>query len=331
MPRPRIANIINPSLACHVLSDASVERLIAFADVVCLTADNPPKDALARILCDADGCITSWGTPAPDAEILRGAPRLKIVAHAAGSVQHLACDDLFKRRIVLTSAAPAIAVCVAQSTLALIICSLKRVFQCNKVIHDGGWGAGPHPVMDVEGSTIGIIGASHVGRNVMALLKGMKVNVLLYDPHCNAERAAECDARKVCLEELMRQADVVSLHAPITDETKGMITAGHFAMMKDGATFINTARGILIDEQGLIDELKKGRIYACLDVTHPEPPAADNELRRLDNVVLTPHIAGCVSQARSRMGEYAVEELWRFFHGQPQRFQVTKDMLSRIG
>ena len=134
---------------------------------------------------------------------------------------------------------------------------------------------------------------------------------------------------KVSLEELLRRADVVSLHAPAKPETVHMLNQERLALMKDEALLINTARGALIDEPALIRELEKGRFFAFLDVTDPEPPAADSPLRRLENVVVTPHSAGCIEDC-SRMGEMAVEELRRYFAGEPAVYQITRDMLHRV-
>jgi phosphoglycerate dehydrogenase-like enzyme len=127
----------------------------------------------------------------------------------------------------------------------------------------------------------------------------------------------------------LERADVVSLHAPDNPATRQMLNAERLARMKDDALLINTARGSLIDEQALIEELARGRFFAFLDVTDPEPPAADSPLRRLPNVVVTPHIAGCIENC-NQLGELAVEELRRFFAGQPPIYQITPELLERI-
>jgi phosphoglycerate dehydrogenase-like enzyme len=131
------------------------------------------------------------------------------------------------------------------------------------------------------------------------------------------------------LHSLLRRADVVSLHAPANESTRHMLDAEGLALMKDDALLINTARGALIDEFALVKELSKGRFFAFLDVTDPEPPAAQSPLRKLDNVVVTPHIAGCIENC-NRMGELAVEELRRFFAGEAAVYQVTRESLERI-
>ena len=134
---------------------------------------------------------------------------------------------------------------------------------------------------------------------------------------------------KVELETLLTQADIVTLHAPAKPDTHHLLNAERLALMKDEALLINTARGTLIDEAALIAELSKGRFFAFLDVTDPEPPASDSPLRRLDNVIVVPHLAGCIEDC-SHMGQMAVEELRRFFAGEPPLYQVKPDMFGRI-
>jgi phosphoglycerate dehydrogenase-like enzyme len=155
------------------------------------------------------------------------------------------------------------------------------------------------------------------------------VHILLYDPYVGEEQARSMGVVKVELDELVQEADVISLHAPALPATYHMIDARRLSMMKDDALIINTARGSLIDEEALIRELEKGRFFAFLDVTDPEPPAPDSPLRRLPNVVVTPHIAGCIENC-TRMGERAVEELRRFFAGEPPLNPITRDALDRV-
>ena len=176
---------------------------------------------------------------------------------------------------------------------------------------------------------IGIIGASNVGRHVIKLLGSFSVEILLYDPFVKPEEAKALGVTLVGLDELLRLSDIVSLHAPEKPDTIHMLNAERLAMMKDDALVINTARGALIDEKAFIRELEKGRFFAFLDVTDPEPPAADSPLRKLENVVITPHSAGCIENC-GRMGEMAAEELRRFFAGEPAIYEMKPDMFGRI-
>jgi phosphoglycerate dehydrogenase-like enzyme len=282
------------------------------------------------LLSKADACLASWGVARFDEDVLASAPRLKAVAYAAGSVKPIVSDALWDRDILVTSAAPALGVMVAYTTLALMIVGVKHIFPLSRQVREGSWREGPHwPSRELLRKTVGIIGASHVGRRVIQLLEPFDTVTLLYDPYVSPEEAARLGVTKVELDELLRRSDIVSVHAPALPETRHMLNAERLASIKDGAILINTARGMLIDEAALIAELSKGRFFAFLDVTDPEPPAPDNPLRRLDNVVLTPHLAGIVEDA-SRLGEMEVEELRRFFHGEPPLNRVTREMLPRI-
>jgi phosphoglycerate dehydrogenase-like enzyme len=176
---------------------------------------------------------------------------------------------------------------------------------------------------------VGIIGASNVGRQVIALLKGFEVEVLCHDPFLDADRARALGVELVPLENLLLRSHIVSLHCPANESTWHLLDRVRLQMMRDDALLINTARGSLVDEEALIGELSKGRLFAFLDVTDPEPPADDSPLRRLENVVLTPHIAGCIENCH-RMGELAAEELRRFFAGEPAVYRITPEMLDRL-
>jgi phosphoglycerate dehydrogenase-like enzyme len=252
------------------------------------------------------------------------------MAHMGSSVTRFVSDSLWQRGVRVTTAAPALARDVAVTTLGLMLVGLKRIWPLGQHVRAGGWRESPYwPSRELYGKTVGIIGASHVGRHLIELLRPFDVRVLLYDPYVSPEDAALLGVSKAGLDDLLRQSDVVSLHAPAKPETYHLLDAGRLALMKDDALIINTARGTLIDEEALIAELSWGRFFAFLDVTDPEPPAAGSPLRRLDNVVVTPHLAGCIEDC-GRMGEMAVEELRRHFAGEPPLYEVTAEMLSRI-
>lgn len=287
---------------------------------------------LAELLSKATVCVTSWGSRCIDDALLSGASRLRLVAHAAGSVKPVVSPALWARGIRVTSAAAAIAVGVAETTLGWIIIAAKRGILAGQTTRAGGWLQDmPFPAGDLPGQVIGIVGASHVGRSVIRLLKPFPVEVIVFDPYLTDAAAKDLGVRKVELEELMAHADIITLHAPKTDETHHMIDADQLALMRPGATLINTARGSLIDEAAFVEHLKKGKTWAILDVTDPEPPAADHPFRSLPNVVLTPHFAGAVGSGRARIGDCVLEEIKRFIAGQPLQFEVHEEMLQRIG
>ncbi len=314
-----------------MLSQAALAKLRSFAQVIEHAGDEPATHAdLLAILPQADGCLTSWGVAQLDAEVMAAAPGLKAMAHMGSSVQRFVSEALWARNIHVTTAAPALAEDVAITTLGLMIVGMKRVWPLARHLRRGGWRESPYwPSRELRHKVVGVVGASHVGRHLIRLLKPFAVQILLYDPFVSADQAVELGAEKVTLEDLLRRADIVTLHAPAKPDTHHMLNSERLALIKDEALLINTARGALIDETALIAELSRGRFFAFLDVTDPEPPAPDSPLRHLENVVVIPHLAGCIEDC-SHMGDMAVEELRRFFSGEPPLYQVRPDMFGRI-
>ncbi|MCD8481841.1 MAG: hydroxyacid dehydrogenase [Verrucomicrobia bacterium] len=271
------------------------------------------------LLREVEVIFSGWGMPQVDVAFLRKAPALKAIFYGAGSVKGFVTEELWDRGILVTSAYAANAVPVAEFTFAEIILSLKRYWEHLRFSRTSERWRANEQVIGTFGSTVGIISLGAIGRMVCKRLQSLAVDVIAYDPFWSAERMAELGVRKAeSLEQVFQQADVVSLHAPNLPETAKMIHAGHFRNMRPNATFINTARGQIVDEEGLIDVLRERTdIYALLDVTFPEPPAPGSPLYSMHNVVLTPHIAGSMNNECRRMGNYAIEECRRYIAGEP--------------
>ena len=277
----------------------------------------------------AEVVITGWHTPAITPAMLDAAPRLKLILHAAGSVRYLVPDEAFSRGIRVASANGALARGVAETVLGLTIVGLKGIIPASRMVAAGGWKQGDFgmpgiTVRETFGSTVGVIGAGQVGRHVIDLLRPLGVRVVVADPYLPAEQAEAMGVEVVSLDDLLRQSDVVSLSAPSLASTRHMMGARQFALMKDGAVFINTARGSLVDEDALVAELRLGRIWAFLDVTDPEPPRADHPLRSLPNAVLTPHLAGALSNGCYRLGADAAQQIEDYFAGRPVHGEVEQ-------
>lgn len=316
-----------------VVVDKDLKRLEQFAQVTTRLMPDAEPDTVRKAIAGADACLTGWGTPQLTADIIDAAPDLKMIAHTAGSVKPIVSDAVWERGIRVTSSAAAIAVGVAEHALGLMLSSMKRTYWFNDIIHKGGWLDNDErsKIVETFGIKVGVIGAGNAGRHFIKLLNNFELDILLYDPFVSEEKAKEMGAVKYdSLESMMKEADVISIHAPSLPETTNMLNADNLKLLKDGAIIINTARGAIIDEAALYEELKTGRITACLDVTEPEPPEEDNPLRSLPNVVLTPHIAGAIANNMGRMGSYSISEVERFFSGQPLKYEVTLDDLKRL-
>jgi len=332
MPHPIIAITIGKQHYKRMFNQTAWDAFAAFADVIHHEGAEPAqKNDLLALLPGADACITSWDVAPLDAEVIAAAPRLRALVHMGGSVKKTVSDALWDKGINVFSARPALAKDVAETTLGLMIVGIKNIVPLANHVRAGGWRESPYwPSRELHRNQIGIIGASEVGRHVIALLRPFGAHILLYDPFVAEAQAEKLGVRKVSLEELVREADIVSLHAPLLPATHKMLNADLLGKLKDNCILINTARGGLVDEAALIVELKKGRLFAFLDVTDPEPPAASSPLRSLENVVVMPHLAGCISDC-SDMSILAAEELRRFFKGEPLIHQITPDMIDRLG
>ena len=327
MAKPKVAVLIREPLRERILSDDDLAKLAEVAEVVLSPHERDmTEDEVAAMLSNADGCMSSWGTPPLTSRIVDSSPGLKIWAHAAGSIKPMVADDAWYDGVTVTSAAPAIADDVAEMTMACITMGLRCVVPLSRRM------AANQPVdrdsvRSLYRATVGVISASHVGRRVIERLLPYEARVLLYDPFVDEDEAARLGVELAGLDEMARESDAVTCHAPKLPETYHMLGERHFRAMRDDTIFVNTSRGDNIDEAALVRELEKGRLFAFLDVTSPEPAAPDSPLRSLPNVVLTPHIAGAKS---FRTGAMAVEELCRFFEGRPQIHRVTRDMLPVI-
>ncbi len=333
--RPAIAFAMQPSRTRHVLPDALIRRLDTIGRVLDAAPMQSFDDArAARLLAEAEILVTGWGSPTIDAAALALAPHLKLVAHSAGTVKGLLGDSLFDRGILVSHAAQANALPVAEFTLAAIIFAGKKVFQFRDFYVADRDRTRTIPMQaEAIGNyrrTVGIIGASRIGRRVIELLAPFDYRILLYDPMVGDAEATGLGAEKTDLDTLMASADIVSLHAPSLPATRHMIDAGRLSLMKDSATFINTARGALVDEAALVAVLKTGRIDAVIDVTDPEIPEAASAFYDLPNVFLTPHIAGAVGLERTRLGEMAVEEVIRFIEGRPLLHEIRREDMARM-
>ncbi|WP_049568906.1 hydroxyacid dehydrogenase [Streptomyces sp. SBT349] len=308
-----------------------MSRLAALADLGPGTVVDLRDPEALGLLAGVDVLITGWGCPPLGLDVLDAAPRLRAVLHTGGSVKYLLPPEGWDRGLVVSSAAAANALPVAEYTLGMILLSGKGVFELRERFRaERSFVMGQvHRSVGNAGRRVGLIGASRIGRRVIELLRPFDFDVLLHDPYVTREEAHGLGVRKVDLAELLAMSDVVSVHAPATPETRHLIGRAGLALMRDGAVLLNTSRGSLIDHDALTEELVSGRLRAVLDVTEPEPLPAASPLYDLPNVLLTPHIAGSHGNELRRLGLTAVEELERFLAGRPLCHRVEHGDLHR--
>ncbi|MGW7680022.1 hydroxyacid dehydrogenase [Kribbella sp. NPDC054772] len=287
---------------------------------------------VADELAEAEVLLTGWGCPRITPDVLDAAPKLRAIVHAAGTIKTFVDADVFERGIEVSSAAAANAIPVAEFTLAAIVLAGKRAFRHRDWLRESGVkrplpGA---PVLGALGTTVGVLGASRIGRLVLERLRDLDVTVLVSDPYLSPSEAAALGAEWCDLPTLFAASDIVTVHAPLLPETEGLVSAELLASMPDGGVLINTARGGLVDHAALERECVSGRLDAVLDVTDPEPLPPDSSLLHAPNVFITPHIAGAMGNETTRLGDAAAAEVERLAAGHPLAHAITRDDLNRI-
>jgi phosphoglycerate dehydrogenase-like enzyme len=331
--KPNAAMVMHPVVQDELLREDHMQRI---AQATRLIAPLPFRDFddLGEQCSQVEVLITSWGCPRIDLEVVKRLPRLRLIAHLAGSVKGFLDEEVWRRGVRVTNAVAANAVPVAEYTVAAILFANKRVLQLAEAYREHRKNRAPWtqeaPNAGNYRKTVGIIGASSVGQLVIRLLQPYDLRVLLFDPYMTPMASRKLGAHKVGMSELLSRSDVVSLHAPLLEDTRGMIGAREMALMADGTTLINTARGQLVDTAALTHELVTGRLNAVLDTTDPEVLPEDSPLYDMPNVLLTPHIAGSLGSEAERLSDYIVEEVERFATGAPMKHLVTREQLPRL-
>lgn len=326
----RMVLAATPAYREMVFAPEVVARLEALGEVVVL--DDPgDADALRAALPGTDILITSWGATPLTADVLDRADRLALVAHSASSVKHFVTDEIFRRGLRITQAGQAMALPVAEVSLAFTLSMLHRIQRFDHMMHAGAWRDDVPPQHGLAGSRIGVVGASRTGAEYLRMVVALGADVVVYDPYLTDARAAEFGVRRIDLDDLLRTSRVVALHAPTLPETHHMIGARELALMPDGAALVNTARSWLVDTEALLAEVRSGRLDAALDVFDEEPLPPDSPFRGLPNVLLMPHQAAATVECYFEMGAITAAEIERHATGQPLQYELTEAALARMG
>ncbi|MFF2852182.1 hydroxyacid dehydrogenase [Streptomyces sp. NPDC058001] len=330
--RPRAAVAMSSQAAAAILDPASLAALAQICDLPPLPALDDFSTPRAReILADTDLLVTGWGCPPLDAAALAAAPRLRAVAHTAGSVRHHITDACWDRGIEVSSAAAANALPVAEYTVAMILLSGKRALEQARDYRAARHRADPLAISNAVGNygrTVGILSASLIGRRVIDLLRPYDLEILLHDPYVTPEEAAALGVRPVGLAELFTASDIVSVHTPLLPETQGLVSRDLLTSMRDDAVLLNTARGAVVDQDALTDLVTARRIRAVLDVTDPEVLPPEHPLWDCDTVLITPHLAGSQGNEWRRLADLAIGEVTRWAAGDGFAHPVRRERLA---
>ena len=287
--------------------------------------------ALRAAIRDADALVTTWHSPFLTAAMLDGT-RVRAIVHCGGELGARMEPAVLDRVTVVNTPEP-MAAPVAEMALAMTLALVRRLPQYAQSMREG---EAPDNFRAAQGETlagrrVGIVGFGRIGRAFAKLVAPLGANLVVYDPHTEASAVRALGARHVGLEPLLRRSSVVVLAAALTRKTRGLLDRRRLRLLADGACLVNVARGGLVDLDALVRELRRGRIRAALDVTDPlEPLPKGHELRRLPNVLLTPHVAAGGVEGRRAMGLAAVDALERILAGRRPRHVVTRTDLERM-
>jgi D-3-phosphoglycerate dehydrogenase len=253
-------------------------------------------------------------------DVMDAFPRLRLIARIGIGVDNVVLADATARGIVVTNTPDGPTESTAEHAVALLLGLAKRLKQGNANLAEGRWGPRNDPLVgtEVRGKTVGLVGLGRIGRRVAEICRlGLHMRVVGYDPLVDSVTAASLGVESLSLEDVIRQADFLSLHAPATPETAHLMNRARIAWMKPGSTLVNVARGPLVDEVALLEALNSGHLSgAGIDVFENEPPSLDSALRNHPSVIATPHIASLTVEGRDRMEFMAVERVLAFLRGE---------------
>jgi phosphoglycerate dehydrogenase-like enzyme len=248
--------------------------------------------------------------------LLERLPDLRIIAQTGNHVYHIDLAAAAERGVIVAKATGGFSFGAAELAIGLAIALMRRIPALDRAVKAGEWRTPATPVLN--GKVLGIVGLGHVGRHVAKIATGFDMRVLAWGPHLTDAAAAAAGAERCALDDLLAWADIVSIHATLAPESRGLIDARRLALMKRSAYLINTARGPIVDESALIAALAEGRIAgAGLDVFDEEPLASGHPLTRLPNTILTPHIGWPTDHAYARFADAAADALLAWADGQP--------------
>lgn len=290
----------------------------------------PSREELLRKVSDKDGLLCLL-TDRIDGEVMDAGKNLVVISTYSVGYDHIDIEEASKRGIYVAHTPGVLTEAVADFTWALILAITRRVVEADKFIRSGKWNMPWQPEllvgMEVYGKTLGIVGFGRIGKAVAKRAKGFDMKILVYDIVVDEETAKSLGAEVVDLDTLLRESDIVSLHVPLTEGTRHMIGENELKKMKRTAFLINTARGPVVDEKALIRALREGWIQgAGIDVFEKEPTDIDNELLKLENVVVTPHIASASLEARRKMSELSATAIVKILKGEKPKNLVNPEV-----
>lgn len=313
------------------ITPQALHKLEELGTVLCNPTDNQlTSKKLSEMIKDIDVLITGWGTAKIDEIILANADKLKIIAHTGGTVGNLVDECVYQKGIKVLSGNNIYAKSVAEGCLCYIISSLRQIERYVNIVREGGWREDAFENKGLIGKKVGLVGFGAIAKYLVEMLHLFDTKTMVYSTYLSAEEAQAHGVAIASLDEIFETCDVISLHSSLTPKTQGMIGKELLSKIKQGALLVNTARGELIDEQELINQLKTGRFSAVLDVFTEEPLAYDNPLRTFPNVLPVPHMGGPTIDMRENVVISLSEDIRRFMNGEKMLNEITAAHSNRM-
>ncbi len=335
MTKPIIAVLAGEELFASFFDKRRRARLSRFARWTLFPIQKYEAAAVPR-LSGADALITTWDSPHLSAETMKQLQSVQIIAHCGGEVKKRFDTSLFRKLVIVNTPEP-MAKPTAEMGAAFLLYAARNIDhyrdalrkRSNRIYTDVHLtGGGTESLL---GREVGMIGFGRIGRSLVEMLRGFDVRWRVYDPFAPRELAAGLPVQFDSLNGVLKRSSLLTVTAAATEKTRHLLNRERLAMLPDGATVINIARGSLIDLDGLTQEVKSGRLRCALDVTDPEEPLpVGHPLRTLPGAIVTPHVGGGGSHTRGEMADAAIDELQRFFGGKAVEHRVTTNMLSRM-
>jgi glyoxylate reductase len=314
------------------LVGTGLDRLAESAAVtVWPDADPPPGDVLLEHAARADGLLTTIADVI-DAAFMDAAPSVRVVSQLAVGYDNIDVAAATERGVLICNTPGVLTDATADLAFALMLAHARRLFAGDRALRDGEWGQWSPVFMlshDLHGKTLGILGLGAIGRAVAERARGFKMPLLYWSRSRKPDAEAELGIQWRELDDLLRQADYVSINLALSDESRGLIGERELALMKPTGVIVNTARGPIVDQEALYRALVENRIGgAALDVFEHEPLPVDHPLLALENVVVSPHVGSATVETRARMTDLAVDNLLAFFRGEQPPAPVNPEVLT---
>lgn len=283
------------------ISGEGLAPLLDRDEVEVVRADDSASPEFAEALAGAHGLLVRSATRVTE-ELLEGAPLLRVVGRAGVGVDNIDLDACTRRGVAVFNAPSGNTVSAAELAFALILACVRRVAEADRSVRDGEWARSRFQGTELRGKTLGLVGAGRIGGEVARRARAFGMSIRISDPYLTDARVRELEGEGMELDELLRVSDVVTLHVPLTDSTKGLLDRTRLALLKPTAYLVNASRGGVVDEAALAEALQEGRLAgAALDVYEEEPLAGDSPLRSAPNLVLTPHLGASTQEAQERV------------------------------